>query len=74
MLQQRNPECPKCRHSMERGFIPDSSYGAILIASWVAGVPEKGWMGGVKLKGRQVLDITTFRCSSRGYLESYANP
>jgi hypothetical protein len=59
---------------MERGFIPDSSYGAILIGSWVSGVPEKGWIGGVKLKGRRVIDITTYRCTSCGYLKSYATP
>jgi hypothetical protein len=74
MLQQRNPECPKCRHGMEAGFIPDASYGAILIGSWLEGGPEKGWAGSVKLKGKRKFDITTYRCTSCGYLESYANP
>jgi hypothetical protein len=63
MLQQRNPECPRCRHRMEAGFIPDASYGAILIGSWVEGTPEKGWTGSVKLKGKRKFDITTYRCT-----------
>ena len=59
---------------MEEGFIPDASYGAIHIGSWVEGTPEKGWTGSVKLKGKRKFDITTYRCTSCGYLESYANP
>jgi hypothetical protein len=41
---------------------------------WIAHVLEDGWIGGVKLKGRRALDITTYRCTSCGYLESYATP
>jgi hypothetical protein len=59
---------------MEEGFIPDFSYGATLLGSWAEGEPEKGWTGSVKMKGRRKLDITTYRCTSCGYLESYANP
>jgi hypothetical protein len=58
---------------MEVGFIPDNTYGGILPSSWVEGAPEKGWLGGLKLKGRRKLDITTYRCTSCGYLEGYAN-
>jgi hypothetical protein len=38
---------------MEQGFIPDASYGAILIGSSVEGTPEKGWTGNVKIKGKR---------------------
>jgi len=38
------------------------------------GAPEKGWTGNVKMKGKRKLDITAYRCTSCGYLESYANP
>jgi hypothetical protein len=74
MLQQRNPKCPKCQRAMEQGFIPDAAYdGAILVGSWLEGVPEKGWTGSVKMKGKRKLDITANRCTSCGYLELYAN-
>jgi hypothetical protein len=74
MLRQRKPQCPKCEHAMEEGFIPDVAYGAVLLGSWAEGTPEKRWTGSVKMKGRRKLDITTCRCTSCGYLESYANP
>jgi hypothetical protein len=59
---------------MEEGFIPDMSYGAILVGSWLEGAPEKSWTGGVKMKGKRRLSITAYRCTSCGYLESYASP
>jgi hypothetical protein len=44
-MQQRQSQCPKCQQEMEEGFIPDRSYGAILVGSWLEGAPEKGWTG-----------------------------
>ena len=73
MLRQCKPQCPKRERAMEEGFIPDVAYGAVLLGSWAEGTPEKGWTGSVKMKGRRKLDIITYRCTSCGYLESYAN-
>jgi hypothetical protein len=42
MVQQRTPKCPKCQRAMEPGLIPDASYGATLISTWLEGAPEKG--------------------------------
>jgi hypothetical protein len=58
---------------MASGFVIDTSYGTMIVSRWAAGVPEKSWFTGLKLR-REPLPITTFRCSSCGYLESYANP
>ena len=61
MLRQRKPQCPKCEHAMEEGFIPDIAYGAVLLGSWAEGTPEKGWTGSVKMKGRRKLHLLPFR-------------
>jgi len=58
---------------MATGFVLDSTYGAVLVSRWAAGLPERSWWTGIKLR-KEALPITTFRCSSCGYLESYANP
>lgn len=69
-------ECTKCRGMMERGFLLDNSdYDIKQVGRWVAGEPEKKseWLGGgVKIKERKVLAVSTYRCTACGYLESYA--
>ena len=59
---------------MEPGYIVDQGYGKVTPAQWVAGDPEYSfWMGGgLKLRGKDRLDITTYRCPRCGYVESYA--
>lgn len=67
--------CPKCSEPMEEGFVIDYTHGAKVVASWVAGPPEKSlWQGGLKTGDRQKLGIATYRCPGCGYLESYATP
>jgi predicted nucleic-acid-binding Zn-ribbon protein len=61
--------CPKCRAEMEPGFVLEQTYGAM---TWVEGTPERSIWTGIKLKGRERIPVTTFRCTSCGYLESYA--
>jgi hypothetical protein len=67
------PNCPKCLRAMEAGFIPDRSYSATLLSSWVEGPPTKGLLGNLKLSGKRQFPITVYRCTSCGYLESYAD-
>jgi predicted nucleic-acid-binding Zn-ribbon protein len=67
-------KCPKCSGRMEEGFVLDRTYGANLQATWVEGSPTKSFWTGVQVRGRQRLPVTTFRCSSCGYLESFAAP
>ena len=64
--------CPRCTGSMEPGYVLEESYGKRGPAKWIQGAPEfSGWTG-LKLSGRQQIKITTYRCRSCGYLESYA--
>lgn len=66
-------DCPKCRSRMEEGFIFDSTHGGqTQVVSWVEGVPEKSFWGGVKVGKRRKLEISVLRCTRCGYLESYA--
>lgn len=65
-------ECPKCRGKMEEGFIGDAIPGGLMPSKWVEGRPEKSFWHGIKIKGKRQVEIQTYRCSSCGYLESYA--
>jgi len=71
-MVESSKTCPKCQGATEPGFIPDVSYGAGLKAAWLEGVPDKGVFGSLKTRGKRRIDITTHRCTSCGYLESYA--
>jgi len=56
---------------MKEGFVVDrgpSNY----VAEWVAGEPEFGTFGGLKLWSKERRPIRTFCCGKCGYLESYA--
>jgi hypothetical protein len=65
-------KCPKCSGPMEQGFVLDNTHGGLLVSQWAKGAPLKlsFWMG-AKRPDTQ-LPVGTFRCSSCGYLESYA--
>lgn len=58
---------------MERGFVLDQTYGAIAQSTWVAGLPERSFWTGLKLKDRTRRPVTTFRCERCGFLASYAS-
>ncbi len=62
--------CPKCDGEMMQGFILDHTYGAHLVASWIPGAPESSFWRGTK--SGPAIPIGTLRCSSCGFLESYA--
>ena len=57
---------------MDEGYVLDRTYGAELVAKWIAGKPERSFWKGFKTRDRPNLEIQTFRCSKCGYLESYA--
>jgi hypothetical protein len=71
-MLKRLGRCPKCQGSMQEGFIPDHSHGAVLLTSWVEGEPVKNFFGSVKQRGRTTKPITASRCSVCGFLELYA--
>ena len=57
---------------MEQGFLIDVGYGTKAVPKWAAGQPEKSIWTGLKLRGKEQLDVSTYRCRRCGYLESYA--
>ena len=57
---------------MQEGFILDLTEGPRMVASWVAGKPEKSRWTGTKVHGKEQHHIQSFRCTKCGYLESYA--
>ena len=64
--------CPKCQREMVQGFVADFTHGAVTVATWVEGPPEISFWSGTKIEPRKKLPVATFRCVSRGFLESYA--
>jgi hypothetical protein len=72
-IMRSSPECHRCRGTMEPGYLLDRSHRSTLAEPrWVEGTPEHSFWTGLKTKGREVLAVTTFRCTKCGYLESYA--
>ncbi len=66
-------QCSKCNSDMEEGFLLEMGDGNNMSSqTWVAGKLEKSFLMGVKLKGKAVYDVKTFRCIACGYLDSYA--
>jgi hypothetical protein len=58
---------------MEQGFLIDVGHGGgRALPKWAAGEPEKSIWTGIKLRGKEQLDVSTYRCRRCGYLESYA--
>jgi len=57
---------------MEQGFVLDNSYGARIVSQWAPGAPLKSFWTGTKLADQDLVPIGTYRCTSCGYLESYA--
>jgi hypothetical protein len=66
------PICPKCQHSMEIGFILENDQGAYRTAQWADGTPIRSVWTGLKMKGKLIHQVDTYRCKHCGYLESYA--
>jgi hypothetical protein len=65
--------CPKCQRPMEKGYVPELTYGAVLQSAWTPGEPiPRRFMGGIKWSRSNNVAIITYRCTSCGYLESYA--
>ena len=64
--------CPKCGKSMQEGFVLDNTYGSRIVSGWVEGEPQKSIWVGVKLEGKKPIEITAYRCTGCGFIESYA--
>ena len=73
-MTQQPKTCPKCSGRMEPGFMADRAGGATdLQARWVEGEPiPRFFFDGVKMRGREPVPVSTYRCEGCGYLESFA--
>ena len=58
---------------MEPGYLIDQGHGTKTVPKWVAGQPQKSIWTGLKLRGRDQIDVATYRCRRCFYLESYAS-
>lgn len=67
-----SPSCVKCGQRMQEGFVLDNTHGGNTVSSWVEGQPQRSFWFGVKLDDKKPLEVTTYRCTGCGYLESYA--
>jgi hypothetical protein len=72
-----DPRCPGCSKSMEEGFVPDATHGAILQSHWMPGKPEKatfiGLPVGAKVDRKKQRAIAAWRCPTCGLLSFYAS-
>jgi hypothetical protein len=60
---------------MQPGFLLDRGHHNQLgDTHWVEGAPVRSFWKGLKVKGRLVLPVVTYRCESCGFLTSYARP
>jgi hypothetical protein len=57
---------------MGRGVIADVGYGQWVIASFLPGAPKVSRWFGLKVRKKDLVPISTWRCGGCGYLESYA--
>jgi DNA-directed RNA polymerase subunit RPC12/RpoP len=71
-MASRSLSCPRCGGQLEPGYIVDEGYGTRTVAKWIAGEAERSMWTGLKTRGKDKLDVTTYRCRRCGYLESYA--
>ena len=66
------PVCPKCQTTMDEGFVLDDTHGGTLQSKWAEGKPRTSFWLGVRVPRKDRHPVSTFRCPSCGYLESYA--
>jgi hypothetical protein len=57
---------------MEQGFVIDGRHSGFTQQQWSSGVPQSSFWMGLKLEKDKIVSVTTWRCPSCGYLESYA--
>jgi hypothetical protein len=66
--------CPKCNGVMVQGFIGDKTDWGYRVSIWVEGAPAKATWFDTSVPADKYIPVGTFRCSTCGFLESYAHP
>jgi hypothetical protein len=64
-------DCIRCRTRMEPGCVVNQC-SMVTRGQWYPGEPESSFWMGLKLKKGMTGMVSTLRCPSCGYLESYA--
>lgn len=64
-------KCSKCSGVMEEGIVVDLNYAGVLQSMWVEDQAGSGPTGNVDNHKRKI-KTKTYRCSSCGFLDSYA--
>lgn len=58
---------------MSEGFLVDRGHAnAKTLQEWVEGEPERSFWLGLRTRGREKYEVSTWRCDRCGFLESYA--
>jgi hypothetical protein len=73
-MTQAAMSCPKCQGEMVRGYVLDFTPIGNRVSKWNAGPPKKAGLAGSAgiMDSTSEIPISTFRCQSCGFLESYA--
>lgn len=71
-MTDNHATCPKCSGTMQEGFVPDYSYGAVIPSSWIKGRPQRSLWFGTKTRDRSAFRLTALRCTNCGFVELYA--
>lgn len=72
-MAQAGLRCPKCQKTMEEGHIPDMGRNNATPSAWAHGPAERvRFFGGLKVKRKELIPFSAFRCPSCGYVELYA--
>ena len=64
-------KCSKCSGEMQEGLVVDLNYSGILQSMWIEDQAGNG-IGPGTTDGKRKVKTITYRCSSCGYLDSYA--
>ncbi|MET0649209.1 MAG: hypothetical protein ABW208_21585 [Pyrinomonadaceae bacterium] len=65
--------CAGCGGGMEEGFVLDrGSYNFPGEQQWIEGEPESSFWTGLKMDGKRLFKVMTYRCERCGRLDSYA--
>ena len=63
--------CPKCDARMTEGHMIDMGHGAVGIHRWQSGRPVKAWTGSIKLRKKDLREVTSHACDRCGFIENY---
>jgi predicted nucleic-acid-binding Zn-ribbon protein len=72
-MAQASHRCPKCQKTMEEGHVPDIGRNSATQSGWAHGPAERvRFFGGIKVKKKEQIPLSAYRCPSCGFVEFYA--